>query len=47
MIIPEKKELICIDPNSQNQEKCKELSELTIDNNGTIEYLEKKVDNLL
>ena len=43
----EKKELTSNDPNSQNLEKCKVLAEFTIDNNGTLEDLEKKVDDLL
>jgi dCMP deaminase len=43
----EKKELTSNDPNSQNLSKCKELSEFVIDNNGTLEDLEKKVDDLL
>lgn len=43
----EKKELASNDPNSQNLEKCKALAEFTIDNNGTLEDLEKKVDDLL
>lgn len=43
----EKKELTSKDPNSQNLEKCKKLSEFTIDNNGTLEDLEKNVDDLL
>ena len=43
----EKKEMTSKDPNSQNLSKCKDIAEFTIDNNGTLEDLEKKVDDLL
>jgi dCMP deaminase len=43
----EKKELESKDPNSQNLERCKQLAEFTIDNNGSLKDLEKQVDDLL
>lgn len=43
----EKKEMESKDPNSQQLLKCKQMAELTIDNNGTLEDLKKEVDDLL
>ncbi len=46
-MLSEKRELESKDPNSQQLLKCKELSEYTLSNNGTIDELQVQVDELL
>ena len=43
----EKKELTSTDPNSQNLEKCKQLAEYKINNDGPLEALSPQVEELL
>ncbi len=43
----EEKEMICTDPNSQNLQKCIEMSDIKLYNNGSIESLNEQVENKL
>ena len=46
-ILSEKKEMNNKDPNSQNLLRCKESSQYTLDNNGSIEELKTQIEDLL
>ena len=43
----EKREMFSDDPNKQNLAKCREMADFVFDNNGTIEELYQKVENII